>query len=76
MRHTAPLFLARRVVGGGPSEERTAYLGHVATRFDTIAVAGKFPSADAFHPNMRIQSQENDEVVQRLERLAPFKRRT
>jgi hypothetical protein len=76
MDEEAALLRTRDIIGLRPFQEFDIVVGHVAARFDALAVMGRLAPAQPLHAHGPVQSQEDDEVVERLDRLGPFRRRS
>ena len=76
MADQAALFGTGGIVGLCPFEKFAAGDSHVAARFETLAVAGRFALAQSLNAHGRVQPQEDDEVIGGFDRPRPFRRRS
>src|SRR5688572_22443642 len=74
MRRKAAAFRTGRIVAGRPFQEFPAFYGHVAARPDPVSISGNLPRADARHPQLRLDPEEYDQIVKRLQWPTPFQR--
>ena len=71
LRQAAPLR-ARLVIGGCPFEELGIDPRHVSAGHDARTEVGRFSSPEPRHSEIMVEAQEDDQLIERLQRRTPF----